>query len=103
MVLGEGLEVLVQDWIDLHEEGGTNLSVEEVVKRLGGKLDLAITPQMKPSQIAGIIESYFRHIPETLEITERFMAQFKTPGELLEEMDLDCLVCDLEVPDDEDL
>ncbi len=83
MVLGEGLEVLVQDWIDLHEEGGTNLSVEEVLKRLGRKFDLAITPQMKSSQIAGLIESYLRQIPETRKNTEQFLAQFKTPGELL--------------------
>ncbi|MEI8354595.1 MAG: hypothetical protein WCG31_00615 [Deltaproteobacteria bacterium] len=103
MFLREGLEALVRDWIDLHEEGGTNLSVEEVVRRLGGKLDLSITPQMKPVQIAGLIESHLQQIPGGLDRVRNFMAQFGTPGELLEEIDLDCMVCDLEASDNDDL
>ncbi len=100
MKLGEGIEILVKDWIDLHEDGGTELSVEEVLNRLGG--DLAIKPQMKPSQISSLIESRLRGIPGALESAERFMAQFKTTGDLLEEMDLDCFVSDLGDSEDED-
>jgi len=48
MHLGEGLEVLVKDWINLHEDGGTKFSVEEVLNYLNRDLALAITPQMKP-------------------------------------------------------
>ena len=82
MHLGEGLEVLVKDWINLHEDGGTKLSVEEVVNKLGRDLALAITPQMKPSQISDLIEGYLHEIPGALESAERFMAQFVTPGDL---------------------
>ncbi len=101
MRLAEGIEILVKDWIDLHEDGGTGLSVEDVVNRLGG--DLEITQQMKPSQIGSLIESRLRGIPGALENAERFMAQFETPGDLLEEMDLDCFVSDLGASEDEDL
>ncbi len=101
MRLGQGLEILVKDWIDLHEDGGTGLSVEDVVSKLGA--DLVISPQMKPSQIGNLIESYLREMPGALENAEKFMAQFETPGDLLEEIDLDCFVCDLEAPEDDDL
>jgi hypothetical protein len=103
MQLGEGLEVLVQDWIDLHEDGGTNLSIEEVVGKLDRGLALSMTPQMKTAQISNVIESYLRQNPAALESAERFMAQFDTPGDLLEEIDLDCFVCDLGAAEDDDL
>ena len=103
MQLGEGLEVLVQDWIDLHEDGGTNLSIEEVVSKLDRGLALSITPQMKTAQISNVIESYLQQNPAALESAESFMAQFDTPGDLLEEIDLDCFVCDLGAAEDDDL
>ena len=34
MRLEEGLEVLVKDWNNLHEDGGTKFSVGEVVNNL---------------------------------------------------------------------
>jgi len=103
MRLEEGLEVLVKDWINLHEDGGTKFSVGEVVNNLDRDLALAITPQMKPSQVSVLIESYLHKIPGAVENAERFMAQFETPGDLLEEIDLDCFVCDLRAPEDDDL
>ncbi len=103
MHLGEGLEVLVQDWIDLHEDGGTALSIEQVVNKLDSGLALSITPQMKTAQISNVIESYLQQNPGALASAERFMAQFGTPGDLLEEIDLDCFVCDLGAAEDDDL
>ncbi|MDD2337479.1 MAG: hypothetical protein PHD01_12975 [Geobacteraceae bacterium] len=96
MNLEEGLEVLVRDWIDLHEDGGTKLSVTEVVKKLGLEKALAVKEKMPPAQIADLLQRRLQQIPGALEIAEKFMAQFSTPGDLLEEMDLDCFVCDLE-------
>lgn len=103
MKLADGLEILVEDWEDLHEDGGTKLSVAEVV----GKLDFgggnALSPDLKPAQIVEFIMGNLRRSPDALESAEKFMAQFDSPEELLEEIDLDCLVSDLSMEEDDDL
>jgi hypothetical protein len=103
MHLEKGLEILVMDWQNLHEEGGTNLSVEKVVAQLDNESRNTIFPELKPGQIAELIMNDLRQIPGALENSEKFMAQFETPEELLEEIDLDCLVSDLLMTEDDDL
>ena len=103
MNLEKGLEVLVKDWIDLHEQGGTNLSVEAVVKKLGTEKTSAMKIHTSPSQVVDIIESHLRQIPSALELAEKFMAQFSTPEDLLDDMDLDNFVCDLDILEEEGL
>ncbi len=98
MNLAEGLRILVVDWEGLHEDGGTKLSVEQVVGRLfdgGGK---PVTPGLKPEQIAELIMEEIRRIPGAWESAEKFMAHFDSPDDLLEEIDLECLVSDLTMP-----
>jgi hypothetical protein len=99
----KGLEILAKDWRNLHEEGGTKLSVEDVV----GQLDIgrrnATPPELEPGQVAELIMNYLRKIPGALENIENFMAQFESPEELLEEIDMDCLVSDLLMSEDDDL
>ncbi len=101
MNLADGLEILVEDWRDLHEDGGTKLSVEEVVGKLMVGSGNPVTPELKPSQIAELILNNLRKAPGALENAEKFMAQFKTPEDLLEEIDLDCLVSDLSMEEDD--
>jgi len=103
MNLEKGLEVLVRDWIDLHEQGGTNLSVEAVVKKLGTEKTSAMKTNTSPSQVVEIIESHLRQIPSALELAEKFMAQFSAPEDLLDDMDLDNFVCDLDILEEDDL
>jgi hypothetical protein len=103
MHLVEGLEILVEDWQDLHEDGGTKLSVGEVVGKLIAGSKNAITPKLKTGQIAELIMNGLRQMPGALENAEKFMAQFESPEELLEEIDLDCLVSDLSMQEDDDL
>jgi hypothetical protein len=103
MYLEKGIQILVEDWQDLHEDGGTKLSAEEIVARLNVGSEKAITPELKPGQIAELIMNHLRQIPGALEKAEKFMAQFESPEELLEEIDLDCLVSDLSMPEDDDL
>jgi 2-keto-3-deoxy-6-phosphogluconate aldolase len=103
MHLEKALEILVKDWRNLHEEGGTKLSVENVVGQLDVGSRNTLSPELKPEQIAGFIMNDLRKIPGALENTEKFMAQFASPEELLEEIDLDCLVSDLLIADDDDL
>ncbi len=103
MLLVEGLEILVEDWQDLHEDGGTSLSVEEVVGKLNVGSKNEITPELKPVQIVELLMNDLRRIPGALENAEKFMAQFESPEELLEEIDLDCLVSDLSMQEDDDL
>jgi hypothetical protein len=103
MYLLEGLEILVQDWQYLHEDGGTKLSVEEVVGKLKVGSKKMISQELKPGQIAELIKNDLRQIPGALENAEKFMAQFESPEELLEEIDLDCLVSDLSISEDDDL
>jgi hypothetical protein len=102
MHLEKGLEILVTDWRNLHEDGGTKLSVEEVV----GQLDVAgrntLPPELEPGQIVELIMNNLRQIPGALENTEKFMALFDSAEELLEEVDLDCLVNDLLMTGDDD-
>jgi hypothetical protein len=98
MYLVEGLEILVEDWQYLHEDGGTKMSVKEVVGKLNVGSKNAITPELKPRQIVELIMNDLRQIPGTLESAEKFMAQFESAEELLEEIDLDCLVSDLSMP-----
>jgi hypothetical protein len=95
MNLGKGMEVLVRDWIDLHEQGGTKLSVEAVVKKLGVVIPTEIKSSANPAQIVDVLRRRLLQIPGAMDVAERFMAQFSTPDELLEEMDLDSFVCDL--------
>ena len=103
MNLAEGLEILVEDWHDLHEDGGTKLSVEEVVGKLNIGSKNAIPQKLKPVQMAELIMNNLQQIPGALENAEKFMAQFESPDELLEEIDLDCLVSDLSISEDDDL
>jgi hypothetical protein len=103
MYLVKGLEVLVEDWQDLHEDGGAKLSVAEVVAKLNIRSKNAITPELKPGQIAELIMNGLRQIPDAFANAERFMAQFESPAELLEEIDLDCLVSDLSMSEEDNL
>jgi len=103
MKLAEGLEVLVEDWRNLHEDGGTKLSVEAVVGKLNSGIKNAITPELKPGQIAELIMTDLRQVPGALENAEKFMTQFESADELLEEIDLECLVSDLSQTEDDDL
>jgi hypothetical protein len=95
MHLGEALLILVKDWENLHEEGGTKLSVEEVVGMLNVGKKNAISPHLKPAQIAELIMGDLKRIPGALKNAERFMAQFDTPDELLDEVDLHELMSEL--------
>ncbi len=93
MNLEKGLEILVEDWNDLHEDGGAKETVADVVGRLNqGK---AIPADLNPAQMAAMIMDNLRRIPGALENAEKFMAQFESAAELLEEFDLACLVSDL--------
>lgn len=103
MDLVDGLEILVEDWRDLHEDGGTKMSVEAVVGKLVPGGGNAISPELEPAQIAELILDNIRRIPDALENAEKFMAQFESPEDLLEEMDLDCLVSDLSMEEDDDI
>jgi hypothetical protein len=103
MDLEKGLEVLVKDWIDLHEQGGSKLSVEAVVAKLLLEKTSVIKTHTNPSQIVELLQKRLRQIPGALDIAEKFMAQFSTPGDLLDEMDLDSFVCDLDVMAMDDL
>lgn len=98
MNLTEGLRVLVVDWQGLHEDGGTKLSVEQVVGRLNNRGGKGVASGLKPGQIAELIMDELRRIPGALENSEKFMAQFDSPEDLLEEIDLECLVADLTMP-----
>jgi hypothetical protein len=101
MNLGKALEILVTDWDNLHEEGGTKLSVEEVVGMLNAGSKDAISPHLKPVQIAELIMSDLKRIPAALENAEKFAAQFDTPDELLDEVDLYELICELGRPEED--
>jgi hypothetical protein len=103
MNLGKGMEVLVRDWIDLHEQGGARLSVEDVIKKLGIVKTPAMKTPMNPMQVVELLHLRLRQIPGALDIAEKYMAQFSTPGELLDEMDLDSFVCDLDIMETDDL
>ena len=103
MNLGKGIEVLVRDWIDLHEQGGTKLSVEAVTIKLGVDKASAMKVHTNPLQAAELLQRRLSQIPGALDIAEKFMAQFSTPGDLLDEMDLDSFVCDLDVMEANDL
>lgn len=96
MNLGKGIEVLVRDWIDLHEQGGSKLSVEAVIKKLGIENIAATKAPATPLQITEALQRQLLRIPGALDATEKFMAQFSTPEDLLDEMALDSFVCDLE-------
>jgi hypothetical protein len=103
MNLAEGLHILVEDWQALHEDGGTKLSVEQVVGKLGVVSGNAVTPGLKPAQVAELIMNELRKIPGAWENAEKFMAQFESAEELLEEIDLDCLMSDLSMAEDGEL
>ncbi|RQW83918.1 MAG: hypothetical protein EHM79_14980 [Geobacter sp.] len=103
MNLGKGIEILVRDWIDLHEQGGTKLSVEAVITKLGVDKASAMMVHTNPLQAAEVLQRRLRQIPGALDIAEKFMAQFSTPEDLLDEMDLDSFVCDLDVMETNDL
>jgi hypothetical protein len=102
MHLAEGLEILVEDWQALHEDGGTKQSVEQVVVKLGIDGGNTIPPGLKPAQVAERIMNELRKIPGARENAEKFMAQFQSAEELLEEIDLDCLVSDLATTEGEE-
>ncbi|MRR07535.1 MAG: hypothetical protein EG828_11485 [Deltaproteobacteria bacterium] len=102
MNLIKGLEILVEDWHNLHEDGGANQSVERVMERLGTGNRDPLPAGLKPAAIAERLLDDIRHIPGAKENVEKFMAQFQTPEELLEEIDLDCLVSDLTMTEDDE-
>jgi hypothetical protein len=101
MNLSKALEILIKDWENLHEEGGTELSVEEVLEMLdpGGKL--ADCSHLEPEQGAELIIGKLQQTPDKLQNAEVFMAQFDTPDELLDEFDLYDLIHDLAGPEDD--
>lgn len=101
MNVRKGLEILVEDWINLHEEGGTPLSVEGVISKLGLELDQKGKVKTAPTQLIDLLENYLRQKPTAWKNVEKFMAQFEAPGDLLEEIDLDCLVSDLKSAEDD--
>jgi len=101
MHLAKGLEILIEDWRALHEDGGTKLSVEAVVGKLVAGSGKGVTPGLKPDRMADLIISILRQSPHVLESAEQFMAHMTTSEELLDEMDLDCLVCDLWMMEDD--
>jgi len=103
MHLVKGLEILVKDWENLHEEGGTKLSVEEVVGMLNTGGQNVISPHLKPAQIAELIIGDLQRMPGSLENAERFMAQFDTPDELLDEVDLYELISELGMTEDDEM
>lgn len=103
MNLEKGIDVLVRDWIDLHAQGGSKLVVEEVIKKLGVEKTSAMKTHTNPSQIVDMILRRLPQIPGALETSEKYMAQFSTADDLLEEMDLDSFVCDLDVTEEDDL
>jgi hypothetical protein len=103
MNLGKGIEVLVRDWIDLHEQGGTKLSVEAVIVKLGEDKSSVMKAHTNTLQIVELLQRRIRQIPGALDIVEKFMAQFSTPEDLLDEMDLDSFICDLDVMEANDL
>lgn len=93
MQLRKGLEILVEDWRDLHRDGGAKQTVADVVGKLNpGK---AIPTDLKPARVVEMLLDNLGRIPGALENSEKFMAQFDSAAELLEEIDLDCLVSDL--------
>jgi len=102
MNLGKGIEVLVRDWIDLHEQGGSKLSVEAVIKKLGVENIAGTKAPANPLQITAALQRQLLQIPGALDAAENFMAQFSTPGDLLDEMDLDSFVCDLKAMEEDD-
>lgn len=95
MNLDQGIEVLVRDWIDLHEQGGSKLSVEGVIKKLGVENIAATKAPANALQITTTLQHQLRQIPGAMDAAEKFMAQFSTPEELLDEIDFDSFVCDL--------
>lgn len=97
MNLTESLRILVVDWQALHEEGGTKLSAEQVVGRLYDGSGKSVPPGLKSGQIAELILEELRRMPGAWESTEKYLAQFDSPDDLLEEIDLECLVADLTV------
>jgi len=103
MHLEKGLEVLVKDWRNLHEEGGAKMSVEEIVGRLGDCCKNKLIQEMNAEQIAELIIADLRQIPGALENAEKFIELFASPEDLLEEIDLDCLVSDLLMTEDDDV
>ena len=103
MHLVKGLEILVKDWENLHEEGGTKLSVEEVVGMLNTGGQNVISPHLKPAQIVELIIGDLQRMPGSLENAERFMAQFDTPDELLDEVDLYELISELGMAEDDEM
>lgn len=103
MNIGKGIEVLVRDWVDLHEQGGTELSVEAVIMKLGVDKPSAMKAHMNTVQVVELLQKRIRQIPDALDIVEKFMAQFSTPEDLLDEMDLDSFVCDLDGMEANDL
>ncbi len=103
MDLEKGLEILVKDWEELHEDGGTKFSVGAVLTKLNIAGEKAVNEKMKPGQIAELIMDRLRQMPGALQNTEKFMAQFESSEDLLDEFDLDCLVSDLSMEEDDDL
>jgi hypothetical protein len=102
MDLATGLEILVDDWRDLHEDGGTELTVDEVVGRLDiGSREKEI-PRLGAAEVAGLIMEALGKIPGAVGNAEKFMAQFDSADDLLEEIDLECLVSDLLQLEDEE-
>jgi hypothetical protein len=95
MTILEGVKILVQDWHDLHEDGGTGLSVPAVVERLGSGIGQRIKADMTAGEIAEVVLQQLRDIPGALGSARVFMDQFDSAADLLEDMDLECFVSDL--------
>ena len=77
MNLEEGLEVLVRDWIELHQQGGSKLSLEAVIQKLGVVIPKTST---NSRQIVEVLMRCILQIPGAREIVENYLAQFSTPA-----------------------
>jgi hypothetical protein len=100
MDLEKGLAILVEDWQDLHADGGTKQSAADVVGKLSAGVKSTVRPEMKPAKMAQLIKNHLQRTPGALENAEKFMTQFESAEELLEEIDLDCLMSDLSMTED---
>ncbi len=97
MYLETGLEILVKEWMELTCNGQTNLSLAEVVEKLGGDNWRGINGQLTPGQVAELIEEDMRRLG-VLDNAETFMSRFRTEDELLAETSLYDLIRDFGVP-----
>lgn len=99
MNLEEGLEILVKEWMGLINNRETNLSLADVVVKLGGESWMRINGQLTPGHIADLIEQDMSRLG-VRDKAVRFMSRFRTEDELLAETSLYDLICDFGLPEE---